>query len=228
MVVCITFFGQAVRIAEGPLARITPDQDFSNYINSMWCVIVTMTTVGFGDIYPKTLPGRIVIFLVSLVGVVVVSVVVVTIQNIFMMSPLESKACTIIKKIQIKTGMTDKAAKIVGKLTKLQIAMKRRQELKIAKIYDLTNLMDAFGNDKRKYKNLKDLNDTEEIFREFDRQRTVANEMMVFMSVLGRSIRARTQPVVGTENLNEDGADLSEDARRRSDDEALLDILCRV
>jgi hypothetical protein len=175
----------------------------------MWCVIVTMTTVGFGDIYPRTLPGRIVIFLVSLVGVVVVSIVVVTIQNILMMSPLESKACTIIKKIQIKTGMSEKAARIVGKLTKLQLAMKRREDLKIARIYDLTNLMDAFGNDKRSYKNLKDLNDTEEIFREFDRQKTASNEMMVFMSVLGRTLKRQSSPP----NLNEDGAELSEDAR---------------
>jgi hypothetical protein len=79
MVVCITFFGQAVRLCESPTSRINDDQDFSDFINSMWCVIVTMTTVGFGDIYPKTMPGRIVIFLVSLVGVVIVSIVVVTI-----------------------------------------------------------------------------------------------------------------------------------------------------
>lgn len=79
MIVCITFFGQAVRICEGPLSRITDEFDFSDFINSMWCVIVTMTTVGFGDIYPRTLPGRIVIFIVSLVGVVIVSIVVVTI-----------------------------------------------------------------------------------------------------------------------------------------------------
>lgn len=189
MILCITFFGQALRIAEAPTARITDEMDFSDYINSMWCVIVTMTTVGFGDIYPRTLPGRVVIFIVSLVGVVIVSIVVVTIQNIFQMSPLESKACTIIKKIMIRTQMSEKASYIIGKLSKLQLALKNRSDLRIAKIYELTNMMDSFSADKRTYKNLKDLNDTEEIFREFDRQRTSSNELLVFMSVLARAIK---------------------------------------
>lgn len=85
------------------------------------------------------------------------------------MSPLESKACTIIKKIMIRTQMSDKAAFIIGQLSKLQLALKNKNDLRISKIYELTNLMDSFSADKRTYKNLKDLNDTEEIFREFDR-----------------------------------------------------------
>ena len=39
-----------------------------------------MATVGYGDYYPKTLPGRIVIVLASIVGVVLVSILVVALN----------------------------------------------------------------------------------------------------------------------------------------------------
>lgn len=44
MILSILVFGQAVRICEAPLARITQEMDHFDYTNSMWVVILTMTT----------------------------------------------------------------------------------------------------------------------------------------------------------------------------------------
>jgi len=51
----------------------------------MWCVVVTMTVVGYGDYYPRTLFGKITTLLVCLWGVFVVSLIVVTLTNILSM-----------------------------------------------------------------------------------------------------------------------------------------------
>lgn len=44
MVLSILVFGQAIRICEAPLSRITHEMDHFDYVNSMWAVILTMTT----------------------------------------------------------------------------------------------------------------------------------------------------------------------------------------
>lgn len=44
MLISIPVFGQAVRICEAPLSRITHDMDHFDFENSMWAVILTMTT----------------------------------------------------------------------------------------------------------------------------------------------------------------------------------------
>ena len=55
--------------------------DFGFYWNCFWCIIITMTTVGYGDYFPTTLLGRIVIFITSIWGVFIVSMLVVALTN---------------------------------------------------------------------------------------------------------------------------------------------------
>lgn len=55
--------------------------DFSKYSNCFWCIVITMTTVGYGDFFPRTIPGRIVIFFTSITGVTLVSLLVVAIAD---------------------------------------------------------------------------------------------------------------------------------------------------
>jgi voltage-gated potassium channel len=49
-----------------------PDQ-FGSIIRSMWWAIVTLTTVGYGDVYPETVLGRIAAGLVALAGIGIVA-----------------------------------------------------------------------------------------------------------------------------------------------------------
>lgn len=49
-------------------------QAFGSVFHSLWWAVVTLTTVGYGDVYPITLGGRIFTFVVLLVGLGVISV----------------------------------------------------------------------------------------------------------------------------------------------------------
>lgn len=64
-----------------PYYRQLPKDD-SNYreldgiASSMWLVIITLTTVGYGDIYPCTFPGRCVTIIIALSGSLLMALVV--------------------------------------------------------------------------------------------------------------------------------------------------------
>lgn len=49
-------------------------QAFKSIFHSLWWAVATLTTVGYGDVYPITLGGRVFTFLLLMVGLGVVSV----------------------------------------------------------------------------------------------------------------------------------------------------------
>ena len=71
-------------------------------MNCMWNVLITMTTVGYGDIYPKSIMGRMVGILVFFWGVFIVSFFVVTLNNMLTFSPNEEKSFNLLLRLYYK------------------------------------------------------------------------------------------------------------------------------
>jgi hypothetical protein len=87
-----------LRMFERPLQY----ESFNNIINCMWCIIITMTTVGYGDISPLSHNGKILAIVVSIWGVFVVSLFVVTLTNMLIFTESEKKSFGILIKLQAK------------------------------------------------------------------------------------------------------------------------------
>jgi voltage-gated potassium channel len=54
---------------------LVDDENFPNYGIALWWAAQTVTTVGYGDVVPTNIPGRIVASLVMFTGIALISVV---------------------------------------------------------------------------------------------------------------------------------------------------------
>ena len=68
--ILIVFSGIVVFYAENPSQ---PDV-FNNIGNSIWWALATLTTVGYGDIYPITILGKIIASFVAIVGIGLIAI----------------------------------------------------------------------------------------------------------------------------------------------------------
>lgn len=59
---------------------------FESYITAIWCVIITMTTVGYGDVFAVSSFGRLVSIINALWGAFIISLLVSSIGKIFELS----------------------------------------------------------------------------------------------------------------------------------------------
>ena len=49
-------------------------EHFSSIFDSLWWAIITLTTVGYGDVYPITIGGKVFTFLILLIGLGIVAI----------------------------------------------------------------------------------------------------------------------------------------------------------
>lgn len=63
-----------------------------------------MTTVGYGDFYPRTLIGRIVDVFLIVWGSVIVSLIIVVLTNSLTMDMSERRALTVLNRLDLKSS----------------------------------------------------------------------------------------------------------------------------
>jgi len=87
----------------------------------MWNVIITLASVGYGDIYPKSFYGRIIGVIITFWGLFTVSTFVVTITNLLEFDESENKAYKMLLNLYYKRDMKQQAVDLCQIAYKLKI-----------------------------------------------------------------------------------------------------------
>mmetsp|Transcript_47392 Transcript_47392/g.54579 ORF Transcript_47392/g.54579 Transcript_47392/m.54579 type:complete len:536 (+) Transcript_47392:33-1640(+) len=182
LIASIIFFGLATRIFEYPLNKAlkqqddeinllrqtdgNPDnnnldeldrsQDFDNTWNSMWLIVLTMTTVGYGDFYPQSHAGRFVGVLACFWGIFLVSMMVVTMTTWTEFSNHERRAFNILHRLQYREDAKYHAAFII---TGFFYKVSARKMFERGRITGETMHMRTFQGDDLIQQHLQDFND---------------------------------------------------------------------
>ncbi|CAK6977266.1 potassium voltage-gated channel subfamily G member 4-like [Scomber scombrus] len=92
--VAVTLFSPLVHLAESelaPFAATQPQHSFSSVPASYWWAIISMTTVGYGDMVPRSIPGQIVALTSILSGILIMAFPATSIFHTFSRSYQELK-----------------------------------------------------------------------------------------------------------------------------------------
>lgn len=132
---CI-IFGYGLRNFETLYWEHFPDdgsyQSWEYIWNCFWFVFVTMTTVGYGDFFPKTTFGRVLSIFCSLVGCYFVSSLMLFLTNLTEKNEKEEKAYKLIKRLEYKKEIKNLQSHLIFngfKYVKLIKLKKEEEEL---------------------------------------------------------------------------------------------------
>ena len=83
-----------LRIFEMPYYRSHDefDSEFDNFFNSAYLVLITITTVGYGDFFPKTIMGKILAIFIAIFGAFLISMLVLAVASVFDLNTEQKRA----------------------------------------------------------------------------------------------------------------------------------------
>lgn len=111
----IIICGVAARQFERPFAdyNALKSQDYDYIWNCMWMIVLAMTTVGYGDFFPRTHMGRFFVVVAVMCGVFLISLIVVTMTVSSQFTSSEAKAYSLLDRLNAKDASKKEAAQAV-------------------------------------------------------------------------------------------------------------------
>ncbi|EGR31313.1 small-conductance calcium-activated potassium channel protein, putative [Ichthyophthirius multifiliis] len=168
-------FSYGTRICERPIYRLISDpnlngdikkniedaKSFNNFSVPMWCILITIPSVGYGDVFPVTYHGRFVVTLAIFSGTFMLSVLVNSLTNVLSLQNLEQKSMIILSKLNAKESVKKSAIKFIQILLKLNHKLRYNipQQIDSHKILQIQN---EFKKNRRHYKSIADLSNTKD------------------------------------------------------------------
>ena len=90
--------------------------DLQNILNTFWLTLVTITSVSYGDEYPRTSFGRLLLFISSFFGLLTLGLIIATLSEKILFNPSEKKAYLKLKRIFNQDNKLNKAANLIKTL----------------------------------------------------------------------------------------------------------------
>jgi hypothetical protein len=117
----------ALREAERPV-----QDGFNFYWNALWCSVITITTVGYGDLYPISHPGRVVAVAASILGTGIFAILIADVFEAIKFNHSEFRMQRMLHKSRLRRELKNAASRLITGVIRLKITrkkMKQTQEL---------------------------------------------------------------------------------------------------
>jgi ferric iron reductase protein FhuF len=117
--------------------------DWTYLWNSMWLVIITMATVGYGDFVPKTYLGRVITILACIWGNFLISLMVIslTVSSEFT-NPAHRKAFDTIVRTQEQDDLRNHSAMVLQSLLRYNVTSKKYELTSSLRLRHLNQIRD--------------------------------------------------------------------------------------
>merc|ERR1711871_46174 len=166
-------FSYAIRVLERP---VEPAMDY--YGSAMWLTVVTMTTLGYGDLSPNTTMGRFIMSIGVLVASICLSLVVVELRKqLSARTGNESRVLTKLDEVDKKIDYRDQAASVITRLYQMR---RKNRKFKAGS--------DAAGSILTPLRDFKELRLTRESYEDENSEAHVHNRNMVVMGDIKKSL----------------------------------------
>lgn len=121
MLVSLLMMSYQLRLFE----RKVQPASFNNITTAMWNMIITMTTIGYGDYSAQSHMGRLIAILIAFWGVFYVSLFVVALNNMLNFSSPQNKAFMLLTRLNYKEQLRTEAAGMLSAAYRLKLLKKK-------------------------------------------------------------------------------------------------------
>jgi hypothetical protein len=133
--------------AFGTLLRVFEKQSKLSLWNGLWLAFTTESTIGYGEVFPKTHIGRGISGIASILGVFIFSYSVIAVRNMTSLSEKEAKTSSFIRyKAKVQKKLAPKAAELIQKYWKSLHST-------VSKKFEVLELAKKFKWSRKKYLN---------------------------------------------------------------------------
>jgi len=110
----IVFFAYCLMLFERPMSfNELAHSKLHEFANCLWCSVITMTIVGYGDVYPQTRLGRVTMMTASISALIMVAISTNIVGVLLTMSRSENKCIEVLGIMEARDDVKIKAAELI-------------------------------------------------------------------------------------------------------------------
>ena len=117
--------------------QVFSSNDWDYVWNSFWCIIVTLTTVGYGDLVPTTDNGRVMVGLTAILGSMITSMICIIFMIEANFTHIQENAYERIKASECTLKLSESASKCIGLAVRFYLKAKKATKEERSVISDI-------------------------------------------------------------------------------------------